>query len=114
MTLSFVLANRLTVRITRTSLLLSLAAAALFAATAGAQALFGVPQSSGTQVHDPAALKPPAGFRVALIAGENEFRGGVCQVKDLARAQQRDVPLSNDATEIVAAVKELLGIKDEG
>jgi hypothetical protein len=35
-------------------------------------------------------------------------------VKDLARAQQRDVPLSNDATEIVAAVKELLGIKDEG
>jgi protein-disulfide isomerase len=80
MTLSFVLANRLTVRITRTSLLLSLAAAALFAATAGAQALFGVPQSSGTQVHDPAALKPPAGFRVALI----EFEDMECP--DCARA----------------------------
>jgi histidyl-tRNA synthetase len=48
------------------------------------------------------------GHRVALIAGENEFSSGVCQVKDLRRAQQRDVPMTADAAEIVAAVKEIL------
>jgi protein-disulfide isomerase len=65
MTLSFVLDRRLPACIKRASLLLSLAAVALFA-TAGAHAQFSAP-SLGTQVHDPAALKPPAGFRVALI-----------------------------------------------
>ena len=39
-------------------------AAALFAAS-GAHAQFGAPPT--TQVHDPAALKPPAGARVALV-----------------------------------------------
>ena len=48
------------------------------------------------------------GFRVALIAGENEFRSGVCQVKDLRRGQQQDVPLQSDAAAIAAAVKEIL------
>ncbi|MGA2068062.1 MAG: histidine--tRNA ligase [Thermoguttaceae bacterium] len=84
-------------------------AAALRAAGIGAE-VFPEPKKLGQQLK----YADRRGFRVALIAGENEFRGGVCQVKDLARAQQRDVPLSNDATEIVAAVKELLGIKDEG
>jgi protein-disulfide isomerase len=66
MTLSFVLARRLPACIKRTSLLLGLAAVVLFAATAVAHAQFGVP-SATTQVHDSAALKPPAGARVALI-----------------------------------------------
>jgi len=48
------------------------------------------------------------GFRVALIAGENEFNAGVCQVKDLQRARQQDVPLEPDASSIIAAVKQIL------
>jgi protein-disulfide isomerase len=70
MPLSFVFAHRLPALRLRTSLLLSLAAAALFVASAGARAQFGVP-SPGTQVHDPAALKPPAGARVALVEFED-------------------------------------------
>jgi protein-disulfide isomerase len=46
----------------------SLAAALL--AAAGAHAQF-VPPSPGTQVHDPSALKPPAGARVALVEFED-------------------------------------------
>ena len=48
------------------------------------------------------------GFRVALIAGQTEFDAGVCQVKDLQRAQQRDVPLGPDAAELIEAVNEIL------
>ena len=33
------------------------------------------------------------GFRVALIAGSNEFDAGTCQVKDLAGGTRQDVPL---------------------
>ena len=32
------------------------------------------------------------GFRVALIAGENEFAAGECQVKDLATGDSATVP----------------------
>jgi histidyl-tRNA synthetase len=49
------------------------------------------------------------GFRVALIAGGNEFRAGTCQVKDLQTGSQQDVPLEADAASIVAAVKKILG-----
>ena len=49
------------------------------------------------------------GFRVALIAGENEFAAGTCQVKDLEKAQQRDVPLEPDARSLIAAIREILG-----
>lgn len=48
------------------------------------------------------------GFRLALIAGENEFASGRCQLKDLARQQQHDVALTPDATELVAMVRQLL------
>ena len=48
-------------------LILGLAAALVFAAAAHAQ--FGEPPT--TQVHDPAALKPPAGARVAIIEFED-------------------------------------------
>ena len=79
MTLLIALAHRFPAYRLRTSLLLSLAAAALFVASAGTRAQFGVP-SPGTQVHDPAALKPPAGARVALV----EFADMECP--DCARA----------------------------
>ncbi len=48
------------------------------------------------------------GFRVALIAGGDEFAAGVCQVKDLQKTTQQDVPLEPDATSIIKALKEIL------
>ena len=49
------------------------------------------------------------GFRVALIAGGDEFQSGVCQVKDLANRRKQDVPLEPDGASIIAAVKGILG-----
>lgn len=48
------------------------------------------------------------GFRVAIIAGEDEFAAATCQLKDLARAEQRQVPLEPDGASLICAVKELL------
>ncbi len=48
------------------------------------------------------------GFRVALIAGAEEFTSGVCQVKDLARGRQQDVPVAADAAELLAAVRKII------
>jgi histidyl-tRNA synthetase len=84
-------------------------AAALRAAGIGTE-VFPEPKKLGQQLK----YADRRGFRVALIAGEDEFRNGVCQVKDLVRAQQQDVPLVPGAAEVIAAVKELLRIKDEG
>ena len=53
----------------RQSLLTALVAALLLAATPGVRAQFGAPPT--TQVHDPAALKPPAGSRVAIVEFED-------------------------------------------
>jgi len=47
------------------------------------------------------------GFRVALIAGENEFAKGTVQVKNLGAKSARDVP----ADEVLAAVRKILGMK---
>jgi len=69
MTRLFAFAHRFFSPRQRTSLILTLAAASLLAA-AGAHAQFGAP-APGTQVHDPAALKPPAGARVALVEFED-------------------------------------------
>jgi histidyl-tRNA synthetase len=44
------------------------------------------------------------GFRVALIAGDNEFAQGAWQIKDLARREQANVP----ETEVAGAVGRLL------
>ena len=63
---SFALAHRFPVLRLPASLLLSLAAAALLVAAAGAHAQF-VPPSPGTQLHDTSALHPPAGARVAIV-----------------------------------------------
>jgi histidyl-tRNA synthetase len=48
------------------------------------------------------------GFRVALIAGADEFQNQKCQVKDLQTGQKQDVPLEADAASIIAAVKQIL------
>jgi protein-disulfide isomerase len=65
-------ASRLQVRPrrNRAGLLLSLSAAALLLAAAGAQAQFSAPPP-GTQVHDTSALHPPAGARVAIVEFED-------------------------------------------
>jgi protein-disulfide isomerase len=70
----------------RAGLLLALAAAALVTAAA-AHAQF-APPPKGTEVHDPAALRPPAGARVAII----EFEDLECP--DCANAN----PLVKEAT----------------
>jgi histidyl-tRNA synthetase len=50
------------------------------------------------------------GFRIALIAGGNEFQSGVCQVKDLQTGEKQDAPLGDNAAGVVAAVKRILGV----
>jgi histidyl-tRNA synthetase len=46
------------------------------------------------------------GFRVALVAGEQEFAAGECQVKDLARGESTTVPL--DAAALAAEIRRVL------
>ena len=64
------LARPVSVRRNRAGLFLSLAATLLLASAATAHAQFGAPPP-GTQVHDPAALRPPAGARVAIVEFED-------------------------------------------
>jgi histidyl-tRNA synthetase len=45
------------------------------------------------------------GFRVALIAGENEFAAGRVQVKDLATGQAQDVHMTATGEELIAAIR---------
>ncbi len=48
------------------------------------------------------------GFRVALVAGENEFAASTIQVKNLATAESRSVPLDHEATHVIAALKSII------
>jgi histidyl-tRNA synthetase len=48
------------------------------------------------------------GFRVALVAGENEFAAATIQVKNLATTESQTVPLTLDAAELIDALKILL------
>jgi protein-disulfide isomerase len=109
----FSFAQTVLTRRNRTGLFLSLASAALLlAAAAGAHAQFAPPQA-GTQVHDPSALRPPAGARVAIV----EFEDMECP--DCARANpllkeaaakykipwiRRDFPLPMHSWSMQAAV----------
>jgi histidyl-tRNA synthetase len=79
-------------------------ASALRAAGIGTE-LFCDPKKLGQQLK----YADRRGFRVALIAGGNEFQAGVCQVKDLQTGAKQDVPLEADAARIIAAVQEILG-----
>jgi histidyl-tRNA synthetase len=47
------------------------------------------------------------GFQAALIAGEDEFRRGVCQLKHLQTQQQQEVPLDDDCRQLVATLRAL-------
>ncbi len=49
------------------------------------------------------------GFRIALVAGENEFAAGTIQVKNLATAESRTVLLTPNAAELLAELNQLLG-----
>lgn len=78
-------------------------AAAIRAAGIGVE-VFAEPKKLGGQLK----YADRRGFRVAVIAGEDEFRSGTCRIKDLATAAQHDVPLEDNAQSIIAAVKEVL------
>jgi protein-disulfide isomerase len=64
------LALPVSVRRNPVGLFLFLAAALLLVSSAGAHAQF-TPPHPGTQVHDPSALRPPAGARVAIVEFED-------------------------------------------
>ena len=49
------------------------------------------------------------GFRLALIAGSNEFASGTVQLKDLADGSKRDIPLGENAENLIAEVRKTLG-----
>ena len=49
------------------------------------------------------------GFRIALIAGDQEFAREQCQIKDLKTGKSADVSLANNAVDVISAVKNLLG-----
>jgi histidyl-tRNA synthetase len=78
-------------------------AAALRAAGIGVE-VFPEPKKLGQQLK----YADRRGFRVALIAGENEFAAGTCQIKDLQTGTQEDVALDRDAASLIAAVKGIL------
>ncbi len=48
------------------------------------------------------------GFRVALVAGENEFAAGTVQVKNLAAASSVTASLTDGAAAVITAIREVL------
>jgi histidyl-tRNA synthetase len=48
------------------------------------------------------------GFRVAVIAGDREFREGTCQIKDLDARTSTNVPLEEDAESIIREISRLV------
>jgi len=48
------------------------------------------------------------GFRLAVIAGSEEFAAGVCQLKDLLRQTQQTVPLEPDAHTLIHCIRQIL------
>ena len=79
-------------------------AAALRAAGIGVE-VFCDPKKLGQQLK----YADRRGFRIALVAGDNEFQAGLCQVKDLSTGTKQDVPLEADAASVIAAVRAILG-----
>jgi histidyl-tRNA synthetase len=49
------------------------------------------------------------GFRVALIAGENELTASECQVKDLATGGSTTVSTASNAAAVIAEIRQILG-----
>ncbi|MDW8038038.1 MAG: histidine--tRNA ligase [Thermoguttaceae bacterium] len=48
------------------------------------------------------------GFRLAVIAGSEEFAASVCQLKDLCRQSQQTVPLEPDAHSLIQTIRQIL------
>jgi histidyl-tRNA synthetase len=48
------------------------------------------------------------GFRIALVAGDDEFAAGECQVKNLATGESTKLSLADDAGAVVAEVRRIL------
>jgi histidyl-tRNA synthetase len=48
------------------------------------------------------------GFRIALVAGENEFTANECQVKDLASGGSTTASLANDSEDVVTQIRQIL------
>lgn len=78
-------------------------AAALRAAGIGAE-VFPDPKKLGQQLK----YADRKGFRVALIAGSDEFAAGKCQVKDLASGGKNEVALDDGAAGVIAEVRRIL------
>lgn len=78
-------------------------AAALRVAGIGAE-LYPEPKRLGQQLK----YADRRGFRVALVAGDDEFAAGQCQVKNLATGDSQTVPLAPDASAVIAAVRAIL------
>lgn len=78
-------------------------AAALRAAGLGAE-LYPEPKRLGQQLK----YADRRGFRVALVAGDDEWAAGQCQVKNLATGASQTAPLTADAAAIIAAIKAIL------
>ncbi|MEM9186313.1 MAG: histidine--tRNA ligase [Planctomycetota bacterium] len=74
--------------------------AAAFRAAGFGVELYPEPKKLGKQLQ----YADKKGFRLALIAGPDEFQAGVCQVKDLATGESKQVPIA----ESPSAVKEAL------
>jgi histidyl-tRNA synthetase len=81
-------------------------AAQLRAAGFGAE-VFPEPKKLGQQLK----YADRRGHRVALVAGENEFASGSIQIKNLASATSQTVPLTPNASELIAAIRTLLAAK---
>ena len=48
------------------------------------------------------------GFQIAIIAGENEFMAGACQLKNLRTGHQETVPLADHGQQVVQAIRAML------
>jgi histidyl-tRNA synthetase len=80
---------------------LHLPAAAVRAAGIGVE-IFPDPKKLGQQLK----YADQRGFRIALIAGENEFASGKCQVKNLQTATSEEVEMN--AESVLGAIRRAL------
>lgn len=53
------------------------------------------------------------GYRVAIVAGSDDFAAGVCQLKDLAAGAQQPIALTPDCAPLIAAVRAILAAAGE-
>jgi histidyl-tRNA synthetase len=78
-------------------------AAALRAAGLGVE-VYPEPKKLGKQLQ----YADKRGFRVALVAGDDEFAAGECQLKNLANGESSKVPLAGGVDTLVAEIRRIL------